>query len=204
MRRRRIVFVVADHRRSAWLGAEFGDQPEQMTGIGLLDRESVAAGDAVEQRLEIEALQYRDRRPLRLVGADRSAVSAAAQYRERLRDTGVGSTEMRRIGLVDLKKAGQSRRDLPGIVPACRESTGHKCRHAIADHAFNLRRRQRCATALAQHFVYRRVQVRHGVDQCAVKIEDEQEAVHCRYRCGICLALTLWQAGVCASSARTG
>src|SRR5262245_39422616 len=89
---------------------------------------------------------------------------------------------MRGATLVDLEKAGQGRRDLGGILPACDESAGHERRYSIANHALDLRRCQWRPTELAQQFVYCRVQVWQGVDQCTVKIEDQKEAVH---RCSL-------------------
>src|SRR5215471_19469589 len=71
-----IVFVVADHGGRRNPGAELVDQPQEVTGVGLPDREAVAAGDGVEQREQAQTLDDRDGRSLRLVGADRGSIAA--------------------------------------------------------------------------------------------------------------------------------
>ena len=44
-----VVFVVADQRARLNAAAELADQAEEVTGIGLFDREAIASSDPVEQ-----------------------------------------------------------------------------------------------------------------------------------------------------------
>ncbi len=149
-----------------------------MARIGLSDRKPVATGDRVEQRREVETVQDPERRPLRLVGADRGAVAGAAQGRQSFGHPGIGSRQPRRIRLVELEEAWQRRRVVVVGCTARGEGAGDQRRRAVADHPPHLLRRQRRPTALAQHFVECRPEVRRAVDESAVEVEDQQNIRH--------------------------
>ena len=151
-----------------------------MTGIGFPDRKPVAAGDAVKEGQETHTLQYRYRRALWLVGADRGAVAAIAQRPQGFRHTGIRSRQPRRIRLVNFEKARQRRDRFGGIGAAGGKGARDEHRHAVADHVLHLRGRQPSTPALAQHLVERGAQIRHAVDKRAVEIEDEKKALHKR------------------------
>src|SRR5208282_150685 len=112
-------------------------------GVGLFDREAVAASDRVEQLVEAEAFDHRDRRPLRLIRADRGTVAASAQRRQRLRHVGVGAGQPYRVRLVDLEEARQCAPRLGRIGAARRQSARDHGRRTAPDYVFHLSQRQR-------------------------------------------------------------
>src|ERR1700724_4322620 len=81
----RVVLVVADHGARRGAGAEFGNDAQEVTGIGLSDCKPVAAADAVEERQETHTLQYCYRRALWLVWGDRGVVAALPPHRPGVR-----------------------------------------------------------------------------------------------------------------------
>ncbi len=161
--------------------AELADQAEQVAGIGLFDRKAIAAGDPIEELDETEALDHRDRRPLRFIGADRRSVALPAQGCQCLRHLGVGAGQPDCVRLVDFEEARQCRRRVSRIGATCCESPGDQRRRTVTDHALYLRQRQRGVPALAQHLVQRGAQIGRAVDERAVEIEHQQKAAH-RYQ----------------------
>jgi predicted Zn-dependent protease len=105
---------------------------------------------------------------------------------------------LRRVRFVDLEKAGQRHRRLGRVGAARGQRPRDKRRHPVADHSFDLARRQCPASAFAQHLVECGAQIEHGVDERAVEIEDEKKAFHKR---NFVLSLHILQQTVCCNFA---
>ena len=162
-----------------------------MAGIGLFDREAIAAGDPVEEFGQTEALDHRDRRLLRLIGADRGSVALPTQSCQRLRHLGVRTGQPDCVRLVDFEEARQGRRHVSRIGAVCRESAGDHRRRPVTDHALYLRQRQRGVPALAQHLVQRGAQIGRAVDKRAVEIEHQQKVAAHSYQFFVHCAISL-------------
>ena len=166
---------IADHDGARYVAAGAPDGQPQDFRIGFLHAESILAANGREIVAELERIEELNRQPFELVGADRKP---AALGGEPLKDGLEMRERARAIGNVRAvmgDKSAEHAVELGGRHVAALGDQGpldHAAR-AAADHPPRIVVSHRRQAFIGQHEIERRNQIRRGIDQRAVEIEDD-------------------------------
>jgi hypothetical protein len=171
-----VNFTVADEQDAGAAKLRLGRAQRGRVGFAL--HEAVTPDDQREMTVKTEVAQNSAGRCHRFVGADRHWMAAGGKGIQRLCNTGIKGCQINGFFVV-VDKFG-NHLAMPGTAvgqaPAGQKPR-HKDRHAIADEATHGGKVERRIAMRSKDAVGRRMDIGRGIDQRAVKIENQAKRI---------------------------